>query len=99
MDIENRVAELEAEVVRVKRILDWKAQFEFGGIDKIGLVFSVSRVAEILGEEEELLNNVCATMEPQNGRITVVDKGKNLITALTADGIEYVKEALTRNGG
>ena len=38
----------------------------------ISHVFTISRVAEMLGEDEDLLQEICIEMDPEDGRLTVL---------------------------
>ena len=41
----------------------------------ISHVFTISRVAEILGEDEDLLQEISIEMDPEDGRLTVLGPG------------------------
>jgi hypothetical protein len=36
----------------------------------IGHVFTITRVAEILGEDEDWLHEICSEMDPEDGRLS-----------------------------
>ena len=42
-------------------------------------VFTIARVAEMLGEDEDLLQEICIKMDPEDGRLTVLDPGGQAI--------------------
>jgi hypothetical protein len=54
----------------------------------IGNVFTVARVAEMLDEDEEWLDDISIEMDPEDGRITVWGRGDETVTAFTELGIE-----------
>ena len=49
----------------------------------ISNVFTISRVAEMLGEDEDLLHEISIEMDPEDGRLTVWGPGEETITAFT----------------
>ena len=49
----------------------------------ISHVFTISRVAEMLGENEDLLQEISIEMDPEDGRLTVLGPGEEAITAFT----------------
>ena len=49
----------------------------------IGHVFTIARVAEMLGEDEDLLHDICIEMDPEDGRLIVLGPGEEAITAFT----------------
>jgi hypothetical protein len=57
-------------------------------------VFTIRRVAEMLGEDEDWLHEVALGMEPERGCITVWDTGDQSTTAFTLDGVEYLRELI-----
>jgi hypothetical protein len=50
----------------------------------ISYVFTISRVAKMLGEDEDWLQDICTEMDPEDGRLTVLGPGDEAITAFTA---------------
>ena len=58
----------------------------------ISYVFTISRVAEMLGEEEELLQEICTEMDPEDGRLTVLGPGDEAITAFTHYGVDNLTD-------
>ena len=54
----------------------------------ISHVFTISRVAEMLGEDEDWLQEISIEMDPEDGRLTVWGIGDETITAFTDLGIE-----------
>jgi hypothetical protein len=58
-------------------------------------VFTIRRVAKILGEDEELLQEIAMGMEPEDGRLSVLDLDDDASTvAFTRFGIDNLKELL-----
>ncbi len=59
-------------------------------------VFTIARVARMLGEDEALLEEIALmSMDPEDGRLTVMDLDHEVsTTALTPFCIENLKELL-----
>jgi hypothetical protein len=55
-------------------------------------VFTVARVAEMLGEDVDWLLDVALGMGPEDGCLTVYDANDQGTTAFTSFGIESLKE-------
>ena len=61
----------------------------------ISYVFTLRRVATMLDEDEDFLHEIAMDMEPEDGRIYVMDlDDEESIVALTEFGIENLKEFL-----
>ncbi len=58
-------------------------------------VFALSRVAELLGEDEDLLRDLALEMEPEDGCLTVLETDDLSTLAFSEDGIEYLKQLLS----
>lgn len=58
----------------------------------IGNLFTIGRVAQMLGEDEDWLDENSIEMDPEDGRITVWGVGDETITAFTELGIENLTE-------
>ena len=58
----------------------------------ISHVFTISRVAELLGEDENWLREICIEMDPEDGRLSVHGHGEEEITAFTQFGIDNLVE-------
>jgi hypothetical protein len=56
----------------------------------IGYVFTISRVAEMLGEDEEWLDEI--VLDPEDGRLGVLGLGEESTTAFTRFGIDNLAE-------
>jgi hypothetical protein len=54
----------------------------------ISHVFTITRVAEMLGEDEDLLQEISIDMDPEDGRLTVLGPGEESITAFTPYGVD-----------
>jgi hypothetical protein len=57
-------------------------------------VFTMARVAEMLGEDEDWLSDVALGMEPEDGCLAVYDVNDQGTTAFTLVGIENLKELI-----
>jgi hypothetical protein len=58
----------------------------------ISHVFTITRVAEMLGEDEDLLQDLCIEMDPEDGCITVLGQGEETTTAFTRFGVDNLAE-------
>ena len=58
----------------------------------IASVFTITRVAEMLGENEDWLNDICIEMDPEDGRLMVLGPGEEAITAFTDFGVDNLTE-------
>jgi hypothetical protein len=47
----------------------------------ISYVFTITRVAQMLGEDADWLQDICDEMDPEDGRLTVLGPGEEAITA------------------
>ena len=54
-------------------------------------VFTIARVAEMLGEDVDWLLDVALEMDPEDGCLTVYDVNDEGTTAFTSFGIENLK--------
>jgi hypothetical protein len=57
-------------------------------------VFTISRVARMLGVDEDRLHDIAVDMEPEDGCLRVLDIDDLSTIAFTAQGIENLKELL-----
>jgi len=55
---------------------------------------TIRRAAEMLGEDEELLWDMAADMEPEHGCLSIYDTGDQQTVAFTLDGMECLREVL-----
>jgi hypothetical protein len=53
----------------------------------ISYVFTISRVAEMLGEDEEWLDEISIVLDPEDGRLGVLGLGEESTTAFTRFGL------------
>jgi hypothetical protein len=60
----------------------------------IAHVFTIARVVEILGEDEEWLHDLCLGLDPEDGCLWVLDVGDREVLALTEYGIECLKQIM-----
>jgi hypothetical protein len=58
----------------------------------ISYVFTITRVAQMLGEDADWLQDICDEMDPEDGRLTVLGPGEEAITAFTRLGIDNLIE-------
>jgi hypothetical protein len=58
---------------------------------------TISRAAEILGEDEELLWDLATEMEPEDGRLWIYGTNDQQTIAFTRDGMEYLRELLAEH--
>jgi hypothetical protein len=61
----------------------------------ISRVFTISYVAELLGEDEDWLHELSIDMFPEDGCLHVYGLGEDGVTAFTEDGIENLKQIIT----
>jgi hypothetical protein len=59
-----------------------------------GAVFTIARVAKMLGEDEDWLWDVALEMDPEDGCLTVYDVDDEGTSAFTSFGIENLKELI-----
>jgi hypothetical protein len=57
-------------------------------------VFTIARVAEVLGVDEELLHELADELEPEDGRLWIYDTDDRATLGFTERGIESLKELL-----
>jgi hypothetical protein len=60
----------------------------------IAHVLTLARVAELLGEDEDLLHEISIEMEPEDGVIGVHGRGDDYTLAFTAFGIENLRHLI-----
>jgi hypothetical protein len=60
----------------------------------ISSVFTIARVAELLGEDEDLLHEVSLDMEPEDGVLWIYGIGGEEVLAFTAFGIENLRDLI-----
>jgi hypothetical protein len=61
-------------------------------LNKVHHVFTIARVAEMLGEDEDRLWNIAVDMEPEDGLIWVYGTGDDGLMAFSDFGIENLKQ-------
>jgi len=59
--------------------------------------FSISRAAEILGEDEELLWEVAIEMEPEDGTLRIHGTGDQATLAFTDRGLGNLRELIAEH--
>jgi hypothetical protein len=60
----------------------------------IPFVFTIARVAEMLGEDEEWLYDLSLGFDPEDGCLWVLDIGNREVQAFTEYGIECLKQII-----
>jgi hypothetical protein len=60
----------------------------------ISAVFTIARVADMLGEDEDLLHEVSLDMEPEDGVLWIYGIGDEEVLAFTAFGIENLRNLI-----
>lgn len=55
-------------------------------------VFTIARVARMLGENEAWLDEIALELEPEDGRLYVCDLDDDVVTAFTPFGVDNLKE-------
>jgi hypothetical protein len=58
----------------------------------IASIFTIARVAEMLGEDVDWLQEISIEMMPEDGIIAVYGVGDEYVPAFTDDGIENLRE-------
>ncbi len=59
--------------------------------------FTISRAAEILGEDEELLWDLVLEMEPEDGLLWIHGINDEQTIAFTADGLDYLRDLVSEH--
>ena len=62
-------------------------------------VYTIARVARMLGETVERLEEIAMDMEPEDGCLTILGVGDITTTAFTPQGVENLKELLEDSRG
>jgi hypothetical protein len=57
----------------------------------ISYVYTIARVAEMLGVDEDRLWQLCDWMDPQDGRLWVHGPGEEATIAFTRSGVECLR--------
>lgn len=60
----------------------------------IPFVFTIARVAEMLGEDEDWLHELSIAMDPEDGHLWVHDVGDRQVPAFTEHGIECLQQII-----
>jgi len=60
----------------------------------IPFVFTISHVAELLGEDEEWLSEISIDMEPEEGSLWIIGIGEHGCQAFTEYGIECLEQII-----
>jgi hypothetical protein len=65
-----------------------------GHVNKVSHVFTLSHVAEMLGEDEDCLFEVAEEMDTEDGQLWIVGVSDDGVMAFTDDGIESLKNLI-----
>jgi len=67
-----------------------------GGLTMAGIsfVFTIARVAEMLGEDEEWLREISTNMDPEEGHLWVIGSGEDQCPAFTEYGVECLRQII-----
>jgi hypothetical protein len=60
----------------------------------IPFVFTIARVAEMLGEDEQCLHELSMGLDPEDGCLWVLDVGDREVQAFTEYGIECLRQLI-----
>lgn len=60
----------------------------------ISHVFTIARVAEILGEDEAWLSEIAIDMDPEDGHLWVVGVGEDHCPAVIQYGVECLRDII-----
>jgi hypothetical protein len=65
-----------------------------GGLNMVAIsrVYTISHAAKILNEDEDWLQELSITMDPEDGRLYIVGTREETITGFTEHGIECLRE-------
>ena len=55
-------------------------------------VYTIALVAEMLGEDEDLLADLAMDLDPEHGRLWIYDTDDRSTLALTAEGVDNLRE-------
>ena len=64
----------------------------------ISFVYTIARVAEMLGVDEERLDEIALGLEPEDGRLWVYGPGEEATLAFTRAGVELLKQLIADQG-
>ena len=64
----------------------------------ISFVYTIARVAEMLGVNEERLDDIALGLEPEDGRLWVYGPGEEATLAFTRAGVELLEQLIADQG-
>ena len=64
----------------------------------ISFVYTIARVAEMLGVDEERLDDPALGLEPEDGRLWVYGPGEEATLAFTRAGVELLEQIIADAG-
>ena len=63
-------------------------------VNKVHHVHTIARVAEMLGEREEWLDELADQLEPEDGCLWIYDTNDRATLGFTMQGVESLKELI-----
>lgn len=60
----------------------------------ISFVYTIARVAEMLGIDEERLHEISLGLDPEDGRLWVYGPGEDATLAFTREGVELLEQII-----
>ena len=64
----------------------------------VSFVYTIARVAEMLGVDEERLDDFTLGLEPEDGRLSVYGPGEEATLAFTRAGVELLEQIIADAG-
>ena len=64
----------------------------------ISFVYTIARVAEMLGVDEERLDDIALGLEPEDGRLWIYGPGEEATLAFTRAGVELLEQLIANQG-
>jgi hypothetical protein len=64
----------------------------------ISFVYTIARVAEMLGVDEERLDDIALGLEPEDGRLWIYGPGEEATLAFTRAGVELLEQLIADQG-
>ena len=64
----------------------------------VSFVYTIARVAEMLGVDEERLDDLALGLEPEDGRLWVYGPGEEATLAFTRAGVELLEQLIADQG-
>ena len=64
----------------------------------VSFVYTIARVAEMLGVDEERLDDLALGLEPEDGRLWVYGPGEEATLAFTRAGVDLLEQIIADAG-